>query len=108
MLSELTPRSLQQRLIFYHASNEQSARRTPEKLRQFAAKTRPPFRSPENSMSTYSLEFMRKAGSLVTDGKPEMLEAEVNSLFYQGLPRKLRAAIKPSLETAQGNRTQRP
>lgn len=84
--------------MYYYGTGERSTHSTPEKLRRFAAKLRPPFRSLEE-LDEYFLEFMRKAGSLVTDG--EMLEAEVNLLFYQGLPRKLRAAIRPSLETAQ-------
>ncbi|RDX40169.1 hypothetical protein OH76DRAFT_1366643 [Lentinus brumalis] len=85
-----------ERLRYIFGSLTRTHKPEPRKLRKFVEES-----AAESSVTSlvtldhYNFEFSRKAGRLVQDGA--MSERELNDLFHQGLPKKLRTAILKDL-----------
>ncbi|RDX42281.1 hypothetical protein OH76DRAFT_1488785 [Lentinus brumalis] len=85
-----------ERLRYIFGSLTRMHKPEPRKLRKFVEESAAG--SSVTSLVTldqYNFEFSRKAGKLVADGA--MSERELNDLFHQGLPKKLRTAILKDL-----------
>lgn len=93
-----------ERLLFFYGSRDAEKKSTAEKLRTFVKKSQRKKLRSRKALDRYFCEFTMKSGTLVNDGL--ITPNERNFLFYRGLHKKMREAIKPSLATTMARQNQ--
>ncbi|TFK77864.1 hypothetical protein K466DRAFT_571209, partial [Polyporus arcularius HHB13444] len=92
------------RLRYLYGSMTQELKASPKRLRRFVKEAfATEAVSSYATLDRYNLKFSEKAGNLVRDNA--ISQREVDELYYQGLPKKLRRAIMSDLSKAVFTRT---
>ncbi|RDX55393.1 hypothetical protein OH76DRAFT_1338731 [Lentinus brumalis] len=92
------------RLRYLYGSMTQTHKASPKRLRRFVKESfATEVVSSHATLDRYNLKFSEKAGNLVRDNA--ISQREIDELFYQGLPKKLRRSIMGDLGKAVHART---